>query len=64
MSETQLQLVRAWSSVLPIIALFATIIVTVLWIVIGWRAMRAHERLADAVESIARGRGDSPQDRL
>ena len=24
---------------------------TAMWLVIGWRAMRAHERIADAVET-------------
>jgi uncharacterized membrane protein len=26
----------------------------VFWMVVGWRAMRAHERLADAAEELAR----------
>ena len=26
----------------------------ILWIIIGWRAMRAHERIADAAEQAAR----------
>lgn len=29
------------------------LIITVLWLVIGWRAMRAHERLADGQDAIA-----------
>jgi hypothetical protein len=33
-----------------LIALFFTIF----WMVVGWRAMRAHEKLADNVELIAR----------
>ena len=27
-------------------------ITTMLWLVIGWQAMRAHERIADNLESI------------
>ena len=27
---------------------------TILWLVIGWRAMRAHEKIADSVEWLAR----------
>ena len=30
------------------------IFIKVLWMVIGWRAMRAHEKLADSVEWLAR----------
>lgn len=30
-----------------LLALFG-IVTTILWIIIGWRAMRAHERIADA----------------
>lgn len=30
------------------IAVIATFLTSILWLVIGWRAMRAHERLADA----------------
>ncbi len=28
--------------------------VTVIWLIIGWRAMRAHEKLAEAAELTAR----------
>lgn len=27
---------------------------TIFWMVVGWRAMRAHERLADAAEDAAK----------
>jgi uncharacterized membrane protein len=39
-----------------------SVAVTVLWLYIGWRAMRAHERLASAAEHMARAprRQDSP----
>ncbi len=30
------------------------IITTVLWLVIGWRAMRAHEKIADYIEVMVR----------
>lgn len=30
-------------------ALFA-VVTTILWLVIGWRAMRAHERIATSLE--------------
>ncbi len=30
------------------------IITTVLWLVIGWRAMRAHEKITDYIEVMAR----------
>jgi hypothetical protein len=30
--------------------------VTVIWIVIGWRAMKGHERIADAVQEHLRRR--------
>ena len=40
-----------------IVVAFATIVGVVsalLWLYIGWRAMRAHERLASAAEQMAR----------
>jgi hypothetical protein len=34
--------------------------VTIYWMIIAWRAMRAHERLASAVERLPnQGRGDA-----
>jgi len=30
------------------------IFVTIFWMVVGWRAMRAHEKIADHIEDIAR----------
>ncbi|MDF3056609.1 MAG: hypothetical protein K0R17_824 [Rariglobus sp.] len=33
-------------------ALF-TLVVTILWLVIGWRAMRAHERVADNLTTLS-----------
>lgn len=32
------------------------IAVTIFWMVCAWRAMRAHERLADAVDRIAQNK--------
>jgi hypothetical protein len=34
---------------MPEIILLITLVVTILWLVIGWRAMRAHESIAHAV---------------
>ena len=39
---------------MPELAILAFgIFIKVLWLVIGWRAMRAHEKLADSVEWLA-----------
>jgi uncharacterized membrane protein len=35
---------------LMILATIGGLITTVFWMVVGWRAMRAHERLADAAK--------------
>jgi uncharacterized membrane protein len=32
----------------------AAILSAIFWMIVGWRAMRAHERLADAAENLAR----------
>ncbi len=40
-----------------IIALLAVVwglAVTVFWMVCGWRAMRAHEKMAESIEQISR----------
>ena len=37
-----------------ILAMLWALFVTILWMVIGWRAMRAHERLAQAAEDMVR----------
>lgn len=34
----------------PEFILFATALVTIFWMVCGWRAMRAHEKLAEVAE--------------
>jgi uncharacterized membrane protein len=36
------------------LALLFAIITGIFWMVVGWRAMRAHERIADASEQAAR----------
>jgi len=36
------------------LAILAAIFSAVFWMVVGWRAMLAHERLADAAELMAR----------
>ncbi|MCA8969783.1 MAG: hypothetical protein KDC95_08375 [Planctomycetes bacterium] len=38
-----------------IVMVVVAIVVALFWFVVAWRAMRAHERLADAVEKIAHG---------
>lgn len=35
------------------IAFLVGIAITIFWMVTGWRAMRAHERLAEAVEDLS-----------
>ena len=37
-----------------IITLVFTLPLTIFWMVVGWRAVRAHEKLADSVEGLAR----------
>ena len=31
------------------LVVFLTFVVTILWLIIGWRAMKAHEQIADAM---------------
>jgi uncharacterized membrane protein len=42
---------------LAVLAVIFGIVTTVLWLVIGWRAMRAHERVAEAHERLAESLG-------
>jgi uncharacterized membrane protein len=35
---------------LAVLAAIAAVISAIFWMVVGWRAMRAHERIADATE--------------
>lgn len=37
-----------------VLAFLFSIFTTVLWFVIGWRAMRAHEKMADYIELMVR----------
>ena len=39
---------------LAVLAFLFGIFTTILWLVIGWRAMRAHEKLANSVAWLAR----------
>ena len=41
---------------LALVALLWGLFVTVFWMVCAWRAMRAHEKLANSVEDLARKR--------
>ena len=40
-------------SILAIFAILWGLLVTIFWMYIAWRAMRAHERLAKSVEDIS-----------
>jgi uncharacterized membrane protein len=40
-----------------VLAVIFGIVTAILWLVIGWRAMRAHERVADAHERLAEALG-------
>ncbi|MEZ5303702.1 MAG: hypothetical protein R3F11_24120 [Verrucomicrobiales bacterium] len=40
---------------LAILAVVWGLGITVLWIIIGWRAMRAHERLAESIRKLVEG---------
>ena len=42
------------AQVISIVALCFSALTAILWLIIGWRAMRAHERLAQSHESVAR----------
>lgn len=42
------------NSDLATLAVLFGVITGIFWMVVGWRAMRAHERLADASELAAR----------
>lgn len=39
---------------LAVIAILWGLFVTIMWLVIGWRAMRAHERIADSMREYFR----------
>lgn len=39
---------------LTILAMLLGFITTIYWIIVGWRAMKAHEKVADSLEWMAR----------
>ena len=41
-------------SFLAFVAVIWGLFITIFWLVVAWRAMRAHERLASAAEELAR----------
>jgi hypothetical protein len=41
---------------LAFLAILWGLFVTVIWMVIGWRAMKAHEKIADSVQEYLRER--------
>ncbi|MYB63626.1 hypothetical protein F4083_03040 [Candidatus Poribacteria bacterium] len=41
-------------TIFAVLAFLFNISITILWFVIGWRAMRAHEKLADYIEFMVR----------
>lgn len=45
------------AGILAVIVGLVGIAVTVFWMAVGWRAMKAHEKLADAAQDIARRQG-------
>jgi uncharacterized membrane protein len=51
-------LVLAW-----LLAALCGVVLTVFWMVVGWRAMRAHERLADALDRLSRKAPPTEADR-
>jgi uncharacterized membrane protein YciS (DUF1049 family) len=48
--------VGVWAAVFGI----GSLIFSLIWLRIGWRAMRAHERLSDAMQSFSRN-AESPR---
>lgn len=38
------------STALAILSTILLIVTTIFWMIVGWRAMRAHERIADSLE--------------
>ena len=39
---------------LAVLVMLFGIFTGIFWMIVGWRAMQAHEKLADSVESLAR----------
>ena len=44
-----------------ILVMLLGIFSTIFWMVVSWRAMRAHEKLADAVEQLTQRQTANPQ---
>ena len=45
---------------LAFVAVVWGLFITIFWLVVAWRAMRAHERLASAAEELARKNRSAP----
>jgi len=43
------------------VAVLASIVVTILWLIIGWRAMRAHEEISSDLKKLLKN-SDGPVD--
>lgn len=52
------------AQILFLIGAIWTFIVTIFWLVIGWRAMKAHERLAASADEIRQATRAYVKDRL
>jgi hypothetical protein len=52
--EIMTPMLAAGGGTLAVLAILAAIFSAIFWMVVGWRAMKAHERLADAAEYIVR----------
>ena len=52
---------HASGGIFGVIAILAAIFSAIFWMVVGWRAMRAHERIADAAERAARKMHETAQ---
>ena len=48
---------------LTVFTLIYTSFVSIFWMITGWRAMRAHEKIADSVEWLARQQSSSQETR-
>lgn len=51
-----MNLTNAGTGFLAIVAVLYSLVITILWLSIGWRAMRAHERIANVLEQRAEGK--------
>ena len=46
---------------ITILVMLLGIFSTIFWMVVSWRAMRAHEKLADAVERLTQRQASNPK---